>query len=113
MAEQHRGERVAEPLDEDLSGGIVCHVNIQTYAREGHRIETLPAWGLIDYDNFILLHTEHRAVWDEIGYEGKPVVLIPSEMESVSHACGHEPEEVQVALAKFRLTGKVEPICSE
>jgi hypothetical protein len=45
--------------------------------------------------------------------DGTPITLTKSEVDSVSHACGHEPEEVQVALAKYRLTGEVEPLCSE
>jgi hypothetical protein len=96
-----------------LPDGILAEVTIQTHARKNTPGQALDAWGIIDRDEFIVLCSKHKAVWDEVGYTGEPVMLTERELESVRHAPGYEPEEVLVALARFRLTGKVEPICSE
>jgi hypothetical protein len=91
----------------------MCCVVVETHVHKNTPSQSLEGWGLIDGDEFILIWSKHRAVWDEVGMNGTPITLTKSEVDSVSHACGHEPEEVQVALAKYRLTGEVEPLCSE
>jgi hypothetical protein len=66
VVEQHRGERVVEPLDAD--DGVMCCVVVETHVHKNKPSQSLEGWGLIDGDEFILIWSKHRAVWDEVGH---------------------------------------------
>jgi hypothetical protein len=113
VAVQHSDQRVAavgDPDDADvLQDGWLVRVMIETHAHKNIAGKVLPGWGLIDGDTFVLLWSKHKAVWDEVGYTGENVTLNESEIESAKDVGA--PTEVEVALARYKLTGKVEPIC--
>lgn len=95
-----------EVYDPELTGGVLCHVVIQTHANKAERSREVEAWGLIDRDNFILLHSFDAGAWQECGDMPTPITLTDTELRSVSHAPGAEPDYVLTALAQFRLTGE-------
>jgi hypothetical protein len=91
--------------DELLPNGALVRVAIETHAYKDKPAVYLPGWGLIDGNAFRLLWTKHEEVWDECSLIDC-ITLNPSEIESAKDVGA--PTEVEVALAKFRLTGVIE-----
>lgn len=79
---------------------------IETHANKDHPPKFLPGWGLIDGTAFRLLWSKHPEVWQECGWICC-VSLNWSEIDSAKDVGA--PTEVEVALAKFRLTGLIDP----
>lgn len=91
-----------------MNDGILCQLTLNcAYG------ESVECWGLIDGDEFLLIYGPQEA-WGECGEMPTPVGLMsPEEKASVRHAPGNEPDEVLVALARYRLTGETTGFVNE
>jgi hypothetical protein len=97
----------ADPMND----GILCQLTLQCSVAP--KVEYHDCWGLIDNDQFVLIHANDKAAWVECGRNAIPITLENDEIATVRHAPGAEPDEVLVALARYRLTGETAGFVNE
>jgi hypothetical protein len=63
-----------------MNDGILCEVTLQCGVAP--KVEYHDCWGLIDNDQFVLIHANDKAAWVECGSNAIPITL---ENDEIAH----------------------------